>query len=226
MRPRSASHRRAVPRLTCTSCDHSSSVNDHPCRSNAWTCLPFSFGALKRITDDVDSISSFDELGLAQMPIHAMVSAIEPFVFATTAMFELSGPEGIPWKSSFIALSWTRTLSCICSAYNGHTQLFACPRCTTSRMCVTRAHAPHSRHVVRRISSAVPPAPCESVQMLPCIRKVRECETLLTGRDQSHHCPQVLFATPDTRSAPVEFPLLPGFMLRLDTCDTLSNFAL
>ena len=44
MRPRSASHRRAVLRPTCTSCHHSSSVNDHPCRSNAWTCLPFSCG--------------------------------------------------------------------------------------------------------------------------------------------------------------------------------------
>ena len=64
----------------------------------------------------------------------AMVSAIEPFVFATTAMLELSGPESIAWKSSFIALSWTRTLSCISSAYNGHTQQFACPRCTTSPM--------------------------------------------------------------------------------------------
>ena len=63
-----------------------------------------------------------------------MGSAIEPFVFATTAMLELSGPVGIARKSSFIALSWTRTLSCISSAYNGHTQQFACPRCTTSPM--------------------------------------------------------------------------------------------
>ena len=44
MRPRSASHRRAVLRLTCTSRHHSSSVNDHSCRSNAWPCLPFSCG--------------------------------------------------------------------------------------------------------------------------------------------------------------------------------------
>ena len=44
MRPRSASHRRAVLRPTCTSCHHSSSVTDHPCHSNAWTCLPFSCG--------------------------------------------------------------------------------------------------------------------------------------------------------------------------------------
>ena len=43
--------------------------------------------------------------------------------------------------------------------------------------------------------------------MLQCIRKVRECVTLLTGRDQSHQCYQVLLATPTapTRSAPVEF---------------------
>ena len=60
---------------------------------------------MKRITDDVDSTSSFDELGLAQMPILAVVSAIEPFVLATAAMLELSGPEGIARKSSFIAPS-------------------------------------------------------------------------------------------------------------------------
>ena len=89
---------------------------------------------MKRITDDVDSMSSFDELGLVQMPILAVVSAIEPFLFATTAMLELSGPEGIARKSSFIALSWTRTLSCISSADNGHTQPSACPLCTTSPM--------------------------------------------------------------------------------------------
>ena len=34
----------SLPRPTCTSCHHSSSENDHPCRSNAWTCLPFSCG--------------------------------------------------------------------------------------------------------------------------------------------------------------------------------------
>ena len=90
---RSACHHRAVLRLTCTSCHHSSFVNDHPCRSNAWTWLRITRRpALKRITDDVDPTSSFDELGLVQMPILAMVSAIEPFVFATTAMLELSGP--------------------------------------------------------------------------------------------------------------------------------------
>ena len=44
MRPCSASHRRAVPRPKNTSCHHSSSMKDHPCHSNAWTCLPFSCG--------------------------------------------------------------------------------------------------------------------------------------------------------------------------------------
>ena len=34
---------------------------------------------MKGITDDVDSIRSFDELGLAQMPVFAIVSAIEPW---------------------------------------------------------------------------------------------------------------------------------------------------
>ena len=55
-------------------------------------------------------------------------------MFVTTAVLELSGPEGFARKSSFIALSWTRTLSCISSGYNGHTQTFAWPRCTTSPM--------------------------------------------------------------------------------------------
>ena len=89
---------------------------------------------MKRITDDVDPVSSFDELGFAQMSILAMVSSIEPFMFATTAVLKLSGPEGFARKSSFVALSWTRTFSCIGLPYNGHTQPFACPRSTTSPM--------------------------------------------------------------------------------------------
>ena len=61
--------------------------------------------------------------------------------------------EGIARKSSVIALTWTRTLSCISAAYNGHNQPFACPRCTTSPMwlaCDTST---------RSSLSAVPPAP-------------------------------------------------------------------
>ena len=89
---------------------------------------------MKRTTDDVDPTSSFDELGLSQMSILAMGSAIEPSVFATTALLELSGPASVARKSPLIALSWTRTLSCISSAHNGHTRTFAWPRCTTSPM--------------------------------------------------------------------------------------------
>ena len=90
---------------------------------------------MKRITDDIDSISSFDELSLSQMSILAMVSAIEPSVFATTALLELSGPECIARKSSFIALSWTRTLSCISSALIHAAPL--CQRDTSTRSCLS-----------------------------------------------------------------------------------------
>ena len=90
--------------------------------------------ATKRVTDDVDPTSSFGKLDLSQMSILVMGSVIEPSVFATTALLELSDPESIARKSSFMTLSWTRTLSCINPAYNSHTQPFAFPRCTTSPM--------------------------------------------------------------------------------------------
>ena len=57
----------------------------------------------------------------------------------------------------------------------------------------------------RLVCSALP---YESVQMLPCIRKVRACDTLLIGRDQSYQCFQFLLATStaSTRPASLKFP--------------------
>ena len=130
---------------------------------------------------------------------------------------------------------------------------------------VTRAHAPHSRHVVRRISSAVPPAPLKarsphkahrsqqpSVMRMPYSSSLGR--TTLCGERFLSSLFRCSSASAKSKSAkhfslavinrtnvlkfclqlrPLQQGLiqwsvhvLPGFMLRQDSCDTLSNFAL
>ena len=195
-----------------------------------------------------------------------MVSAIEPFVFATTAMLQLSGPEGIAVKSSFIALSWTRTRSCISAAYNGHTQPFACPRCTTSPKwlaCDTCTRSSLSTccsaNLFRCTSSSSQSTFTSQCSPLPATQHDEDANSSSLGR--TGLCVERFLASWFSSSASAKsesaihfslavinrtnvlkfclqlrplqrglllwsFHLLPGFMLRQGSCDTLSNFVL
>ena len=122
---------------------------------------------------------------------------------------------------------------------------------------VTRAHAPHSRHVVRRISSAVPPAPPKHVHLtgspLPATWHGEDANTSSLGRTGLcvEHFLTSLFrcSRASTKSGSAKhfslavinrtnvlkfclqlrplhrsllqwtFHLLPGFMLRQDSCN-------
>ena len=128
---------------------------------------------------------------------------------------------------------------------------------------VTRAHAPHSRHVARRISSAVPPAQSTFTSQgspLPptehdedansshlgrtglCVERflasLFRCSRASAKSESAKHFSLAVINRTNVlefclQVRPLQrgllqwsFHLLPGFMLRQDSCDTFSNFAL